>query len=94
MKPMDGIILLAAQLYDPNVVVIIMTPASTESAAGVTRRLITCKSRFVDELLATLRRGLVPKFLGGASAAARAGVSRRDGLAHWHEARFTKLIAQ
>src|ERR1044071_2385685 len=63
MKPMDGISLLKQlKLYDPNAVVIIMTAyASTESAVQELK-FGACDSLQkpfrVDELIATLRRGL------------------------------------
>jgi len=63
MKPMDGITLLKQlKLYDPNCVVIIMTAyASTESAIQALKfgAFDYLQKPFrVDELIATLRRGL------------------------------------
>jgi two-component system, NtrC family, response regulator HydG len=63
MKPMDGITLLKQlKLYDPNAVVIIMTAyASTESAVQALKHGAfdyLQKPFRVDELIATLRRGL------------------------------------
>ncbi len=63
MKPMDGITLLKQlKLYDPNCVVVIMTAyASTESAVQALKygAFDYLQKPFrVDELIATLRRGL------------------------------------
>src|SRR5687767_7966267 len=63
MKPMDGITLLKQlKLYDPNAVVIIMTAyASTESAVQALKfgAFDYLQKPFrVDEVIATLRRGL------------------------------------
>ncbi len=63
MKPMDGITLLKQlKLYDPNCVVIIMTAyASTDSAVQALKfgAFDYLQKPFrVDELIATLRRGL------------------------------------
>ncbi|MBI5771501.1 MAG: sigma-54-dependent Fis family transcriptional regulator [Verrucomicrobia bacterium] len=63
MKPMDGITLLKQlKLYDPNCVVIIMTAyASTESAIQALKfgAFDYLQKPFrVDELIATLRRGI------------------------------------
>jgi len=63
MKPMDGITLLKQlKLYDPNCVVIIMTAyASTESAVQALKfgAFDYLQKPFrVDELIATLKRGL------------------------------------
>jgi DNA-binding NtrC family response regulator len=63
MKPMDGITLLKQlKLYDPNAVVIIMTAyASTESAVQALKfgAFDYLQKPFrVDELIATLRRGI------------------------------------
>src|ERR1043166_2470118 len=63
MKPMDGITLLKQlKLYDPSAVVIIMTAyASTESAVQALKygAFDYLQKPFrVDELIATLRRGL------------------------------------
>lgn len=63
MKPMDGITLLKRlKAYDPNVVVVIMTAyASTESAVQALKfgAFDYLQKPFrVDELIATLRRGI------------------------------------
>jgi two-component system response regulator HydG len=63
MKPMDGITLLKQlKVYDPNAVIIIMTAyASTESAVQALKfgAFDYLQKPFrVDELIATLRRGL------------------------------------
>src|SRR5882757_8532876 len=63
MKPMDGITLLKqVKLYDPNAVVIIMTAyASTESAVQALKfgAFDYLQKPFrVDELIATLKRGI------------------------------------
>ena len=63
MKPMDGITLLKQlRLYDPAAVVIIMTAyASTESAVQALKfgAFDYLQKPFrVDELIATLKRGL------------------------------------
>ncbi|MFH1497535.1 MAG: sigma-54 dependent transcriptional regulator [Verrucomicrobiota bacterium] len=63
MKPMDGITLLKqVRIYDPNAVVIIMTAyASTESAVQALKfgAFDYLQKPFrVDELLATLKRGI------------------------------------
>ena len=63
MKPMDGITLLKQlKLYDPNCVVIIMTAyASTESAVQALKfgAFDYLQKPFrVDELIATLKRGI------------------------------------
>ena len=63
MKPMDGITLLKQlKLYDPNSIIIIMTAyASTESAVQALKfgAFDYLQKPFrVDELIATLRRGI------------------------------------
>ncbi len=103
MKPMDGITLLKQlKLYDPNAVVIIMTAyASTESAVQALKygAFDYLQKPFrVDELIATLRRGLeFRKFqaeraaAGGPPGAKAADIeSRLIGKS----ARITRLIAQ
>ena len=103
MKPMDGITLLKQlKLYDPNAVVIIMTAyASTESAVQALKygAFDYLQKPFrVDELIATLRRGLeFRKFqseraaAGGPPSAKTADIeSRLIGKSP----RLTKLIAQ
>lgn len=103
MKPMDGITLLKQlKVYDPNAVVVIMTAyASTESAIQALKfgAFDYLQKPFrVDELIATLRRGLeYRKFqseravAGGGAAAKPAEIeSRLTGKS----AKITKLIAQ
>lgn len=103
MKPMDGITLLKQlKLYDPNAVVIIMTAyASTESAVQALKygAFDYLQKPFrVDELIATLRRGLeFRKFqaeraaAGGPPGAKAADIeSRLIGKSP----KITKLIAQ
>jgi two-component system, NtrC family, response regulator HydG len=103
MKPMDGITLLKQlKLYDPNAVVIIMTAyASTESAVQALKygAFDYLQKPFrVDELIATLRRGLeFRKFqseraVAGLAPGAKAAdiESRLIG----RSPRLTKLIAQ
>ena len=103
MKPMDGITLLKQlKLYDPNCVVIIMTAyASTESAIQALKygAFDYLQKPFrVDELLATLRRGIeFRKFqaeraaAGGASGAKSPDIeSRLVGKSP----KLIKLIAQ
>lgn len=103
MKPMDGITLLKQlKLYDPNCVVIIMTAyASTESAVQALKygAFDYLQKPFrVDELIATLRRGLefrkfqAERAVSGLAPGAKAAdiESRLIGKS----ARLTKLIAQ
>jgi two-component system, NtrC family, response regulator HydG len=103
MKPMDGITLLKQlKIYDPSAVVIIMTAyASTESAVQALKygAFDYLQKPFrVDELIATLRRGLeFRKFqaeraaAGGAVGAKSADIeSRLIGKS----TKLTKLIAQ
>ncbi|PTX91576.1 response regulator [Opitutus sp. ER46] len=103
MKPMDGITLLKQlKIYDPSAVVIIMTAyASTESAIQALKfgAFDYLQKPFrVDELIATLRRGLeFRKFqaeratLGAAQGVKTADVeSRLIGKS----TKLTKLIAQ
>ena len=85
MKPMDGITLLKQlKLYDPNCVVIIMTAyASTESAIQALKfgAFDYLQKPFrVDELIATLRRGLEFRQFQAERAAAGAapGVKASD----------------
>jgi DNA-binding NtrC family response regulator len=84
MKPMDGITLLKQlKLYDPSVVVIIMTAyASTESAIAALKigAFDYLQKPFkVDELMQALRRGIqfkqtiAEREASGASPAAKAG---------------------
>ncbi len=103
MKPMDGITLLKQlKLYDPNAVVIIMTAyASTESAVQALKygAFDYLQKPFrVDELIATLRRGLefrkfqAERSTGGLAPGAKANdiETRLIGKG----AKLTKLIAQ
>jgi DNA-binding NtrC family response regulator len=103
MKPMDGITLLKQlKLYDPNCVVIIMTAyASTESAVQALKygAFDYLQKPFrVDELIATLRRGLefrkfqAERAVSGLAPGAKAAdiESRLVGKS----AKITKLIAQ
>ncbi len=103
MKPMDGITLLKQlKLYDPNCVVIIMTAyASTESAIQALKfgAFDYLQKPFrVDELIATLRRGIefrqfqAERAAAGPAAGAKAAdiESRLVGKS----TRLTKLIQQ
>jgi DNA-binding NtrC family response regulator len=103
MKPMDGITLLKQlKLYDPNCVVIIMTAyASTESAVQALKygAFDYLQKPFrVDELIATLRRGLefrkfqAERAVSGLAPGAKSAdiESRLIGKS----AKITKLIAQ
>ncbi|WP_414661044.1 sigma-54-dependent transcriptional regulator [Horticoccus sp. 23ND18S-11] len=103
MKPMDGITLLKQlKLYDPNAVVIIMTAyASTESAVQALKHGAfdyLQKPFRVDELIATLRRGLeFRKFQAERAAAiAGSGVKTADIESRLigKSAKLTKLSAQ
>jgi len=103
MKPMDGITLLKQlKLYDPSAVVIIMTAyASTESAVQALKHGAfdyLQKPFRVDELIATLRRGLeFRKFQAERAATGLApGVksSDIDSRLIGKSTRLTKLIAQ
>lgn len=103
MKPMDGITLLKQlKLYDPQAVVIIMTAyASTESAVQALKygAFDYLQKPFrVDELIATLRRGLefrkfqAERTLAGAAPDARH--SDIDGRLIGKSAKIQKLISQ
>jgi len=103
MKPMDGITLLKQlKQYDPSAVVIIMTAyASTESAIQALKfgAFDYLQKPFrVDELLATLRRGLeFRKFQAERAAAGHvAGVKAGETESRLigRSAKLTKLIAQ
>ena len=103
MKPMDGITLLKQlKLYDPNCVVIIMTAyASTESAIQALKygAFDYLQKPFrVDELIATLRRGIeFRKFQAERAAAGAApGVKSADIESRLigKSAKLTKLITQ
>ena len=83
MKPMDGITLLKRlKLYDPGVVVVIMTAyASTESAVQALKfgAFDYLQKPFrVDELIATLRRGIEFRALQ-AERASQAGAPAQRG---------------
>lgn len=103
MKPMDGITLLKQlKLYDPNAVVIIMTAyASTESAVQALKygAFDYLQKPFrVDELIATLRRGLefrkfqAERAIAGAGSTAKAAdiETRLIGKS----TKITKVISQ
>jgi len=102
MKPMDGITLLKQlKLYDPNAVVIIMTAyASTESAVQALKfgAFDYLQKPFrVDELLATLRRGLeFRNFQSERSIVGLAGGAKADVETRiiGKSSKITKLIAQ
>ena len=103
MKPMDGITLLKQlKLYDPNCVVIIMTAyASTESAIQALKygAFDYLQKPFrVDELIATLRRGIeFRKFQAERAAAGVApGVKSADIESRLvgKSAKLTKIITQ
>jgi two-component system response regulator HydG len=103
MKPMDGITLLKQlKLYDPNCVVIIMTAyASTESAIQALKfgAFDYLQKPFrVDELIATLRRGLefrqfqAERAATGLAPGAKAG--QIEGRLIGNSAALKKLITQ
>jgi two-component system response regulator HydG len=103
MKPMDGITLLKQlKLYDPNCVVVIMTAyASTESAVQALKygAFDYLQKPFrVDELIATLRRGLeFRKFQAervGAGMVPAAKSADIDSRLVGKSPKITKLIAQ
>jgi DNA-binding NtrC family response regulator len=103
MKPMDGITLLKQlKVYDPNAVVIIMTAyASTESAVQALKfgAFDYLQKPFrVDELIATLRRGIEFKKFQAERAAATVtvGVKPADISSRLlgKSAKLAKLVAQ
>jgi two-component system, NtrC family, response regulator HydG len=103
MKPMDGITLLKQlKVYDPNAVVIIMTAyASTESAVQALKfgAFDYLQKPFrVDELIATLRRGLEFRKFQAERAAAGAGPGIKpaeiESRLIGKGPKLTKLIAQ
>src|SRR4051794_23853133 len=102
MKPMDGITLLKQlKLYDPNAVVIIMTAyASTESAVQALKygAFDYLQKPFrVDELIATLRRGLeFRKFQSERTTVLSPGAKPAavENRLIGRGAKLTKLIAQ
>src|SRR5450432_272021 len=84
MKPMDGITLLKQlKLHDPNTVVVIMTAyASTESAVQALKfgAFDYLQKPFrVDELIATLKRGLEYKHFQAERASAGGVSSAKAG---------------
>lgn len=103
MKPMDGITLLKQlKLYDPNAVVIIMTAyASTESAVQALKfgAFDYLQKPFrVDELIATLRRGIeFRKFQSERAAAGLAPGAKANEIESrliGKGPKITKLVAQ
>src|SRR3954463_12513753 len=103
MKPMDGITLLKQlKLYDPNAVVIIMTAyASTESAVQALKYWAfdyLQKPFRVDELIATLRRGLEFRKFQAERVAAGGNVAPKpsdiESRLIGKSAKITKLISQ
>jgi len=103
MKPMDGITLLKQlKLYDPSAVVIIMTAyASTESAVQALKygAFDYLQKPFrVDELIATLRRGIEFRKFQAERAAAGAAVGAKsadiESRLFGKSAKITKLITQ
>ncbi len=84
MKPMDGITLLKQlKTYDPNAIVVIMTAyASTESAVQALKfgAFDYLQKPFrVDELIATLRRGIEFKDFQSEQAANGSGSTVKQG---------------
>ena len=103
MKPMDGITLLKQlKLYDPTAVVIIMTAyASTESAVQALKfgAFDYLQKPFrVDELIATLRRGIEFRQFQADRAAAGPATGAKaadiDSRLIGKSTRLTKLISQ
>src|ERR1043166_1158986 len=103
MKPMDGITLLKQlKVYDPSAVVIIMTAyASTDSAVQALKHGAfdyLQKPFRVDELIATLRRGLEFRKIQAERAAATAGPGIKpaeiENRLIGRSSKITKLIAQ
>jgi DNA-binding NtrC family response regulator len=103
MKPMDGITLLKQlKLYDPNAVVIIMTAyASTESAVQALKfgAFDYLQKPFrVDELIATLRRGLEFRKFQAERAVTNLGAGAKpadiESRLIGKSAKVSKLIAQ
>src|SRR6188768_881686 len=103
MKPMDGITLLKQlKVYDPNAVVIIMTAyASTESAVQALKfgAFDYLQKPFrVDELIATLRRGIDFKKSQAERAAATVTVGIKPASTESRligtSAKLTRLVAQ
>lgn len=101
MKPMDGITLLKQlKLYDPNAVVIIMTAyASTESAIQALKfgAFDYLQKPFkVDELIATLRRGIEFRQFNaeraGAAPAAASAAADIEGRLLGDTPKIKKLI--
>lgn len=103
MKPMDGITLLKQlKQYDPNSVTIIMTAyASTESAVQALKfgAFDYLQKPFrVDELIATLKRGIEFRELQAQRAAMTAGAGIKaddiEGRLIGNSAQMKKLIQQ
>ena len=103
MKPMDGITLLKQlKVYDPNAVIVIMTAyASTESAVQALKfgAFDYLQKPFrVDELIATLRRGLEFRKFQAERAAAGAAPGIKPAVIETRligkSVKLTKLIAQ
>jgi DNA-binding NtrC family response regulator len=103
MKPMDGITLLKQiKAADPSAVIIIMTAyASTESAVQALKfgAFDYLQKPFrVDELLATLRRGLEFRKFQSERAAAASAAAGPEGEVEarlvGRSAKLTKLVAQ
>ena len=103
MKPMDGITLLKQlKVYDPSAVVIIMTAyASTESAVQALKfgAFDYLQKPFrVDELIATLKRGLEFRKFQAERAAATAGPGAKpadiDSRLMGKSSKLTRLVAQ
>jgi two-component system response regulator HydG len=103
MKPMDGITLLKQlKQYDPNSVTIIMTAyASTESAVQALKfgAFDYLQKPFrVDELIATLRRGIEFREIQAQRATVPAGTGVKaadiEGRLVGKSAQITKLIQQ
>jgi DNA-binding NtrC family response regulator len=103
MKPMDGITLLKQlKLYDPNAVVIIMTAyASTESAVQALKHGAfdyLQKPFRVDELIATLRRGLEFRKFQAERAVATLGTGVKtadiESRLIGRSPKFAKVVAQ
>ena len=103
MKPMDGITLLKQlKLYDPNSVTIIMTAyASTESAVQALKfgAFDYLQKPFrVDELIATLRRGIEFREIQAQRSAVTMGAGLKpediDGRLMGKSPQIKKLITQ
>ena len=85
MKPMDGITLLKQlKLYDPNVVVIIMT-ASIDRVRAAYTAFDYLQKPFRRQLLATLRRAWFRKFQEERAAGLAPGQAAEIEAGSWHE---------